>query len=152
MKTALYVAAVARTYRQAIDDYFESPTLYESRKEYYMQEISKCTYRQFTTGFFYGSATHNSQIYDNNTYTKGSTYLGIAESISEDGYVAIEQKNKFSVGDTVEIMKPSGENITTCVKDMRDDKGCHIENCPHPGQKIEVLFGNKADIMDIIRK
>lgn len=47
MKTALYVADVARTYRQAIDDYFQSPSLYELRKEYYMQEISKCTYRQF---------------------------------------------------------------------------------------------------------
>ena len=54
MKTALYVADVARTYRQAIDDYFTSPELYESRKDYYMDEISKCTYRQYTTGFFYG--------------------------------------------------------------------------------------------------
>ena len=44
MKTALYVADVARTYRQAIDDYFISPELYESRREYYRQEISKCTY------------------------------------------------------------------------------------------------------------
>lgn len=151
MKTALYVAATARTYRQAIDDYFESPALYESRKEYYMQEIAKCTYRQFTTGFFYGAAGQDSQIYDNNTYTKGSTYLGIAGDISEDGYVTMEQKNKFSVGDTVEIMKPSGINITTCVKDMRDDKGMHIDSCPHPGQKIEVLFGSRADSMDIIR-
>ena len=73
MKTALYVADVARTYRQAIDDYFQSPSLYESRKEYYMQEISKCTYRQFTTGFFYGPATHDTQIYDNNTYVQGYT-------------------------------------------------------------------------------
>ncbi len=151
MKTALYVAAVARTYRQAMNDYFESKELYESRKDYYMQEIAKCTYRQFTTGFFYGPAEHDSQIYDNNTYVKGSVYLGIAGSISEDGYVAIEQKNKFSVGDTVEIMKPSGENITTCVKDMRDEKGCHINSCPHPGQKIEVLFKDRADTMDIIR-
>lgn len=151
MKTALYVAVVARTYRQAIDDYFESKERYESRKEYYMQEIAKCTYRQFTTGFFYGSASHDSQIYDNNTYIKGSVYLGIAGSVSEDGYVSMEQKNKFSVGDTVEIMKPSGENITTCVKDMRDEKGCHIDSCPHPAQKIEVLFKDRADTMDIIR-
>lgn len=152
MKTALYVAAVARTYRQAIDDYFKSPTLYKSRKEYYMEEIVKCTYRQFTTGFFYGNADRSSQIYDNNTYTKGSTYLGIVDSILEDNYVSIEQKNKFSVGDTVEIMKPSGENIKTCVKDMRDDKGSHIMSCPHPGQKIGVLFKDRADKMDIIRK
>lgn len=151
MKTALYVADVARTYRQAIDDYFQSPSLYESRKEYYMQEISKCTYRQFTTGFFYGPATHDTQIYDNNTYVQGYTYLGTVGKVTDDGYISLVQKNKFCVGDTVEVMKPSGEDITVCVSDMRDENGAHIESCPHPGQNIEVLLDGKADEMDIIR-
>ncbi|MCX4327991.1 MAG: U32 family peptidase [Lachnospiraceae bacterium] len=151
MKTALYVAAVARTYRQAIDDYYKSPELYKSRVDYYMDEISKCTYRQFTTGFFYGPATHDAQIYDNNTYVQGYTYLGTVGQASEDGYVPIVQKNKFCVGDTVEIMKPSGEDITACVKDMRDKSGAHIGSCPHPGQEIEVLFDDRAEEMDIIR-
>lgn len=151
MKTALYVAAVARTYRQAIDDYFKSKELYKSRKEHYIKEIVRCTYRQFTTGFFYDPANHDSQIYDNNTYTKGSTYLGIVGSVLKDGYVLMEQKNKFSVGDMVEIMKPSGENIETYVKDMRDDKGRPITSCPHSRQQIEVLFSDMACEMDIIR-
>ena len=99
MKTALYVADVARTYRQAIDDYFESPKLYESKKDYYMEEISKCTYRQFTTGFFYGPTTHETQIYDNNTYVRGYVFLGIIREVDEEGYALIEQKNKFCVGD-----------------------------------------------------
>ena len=89
MKTALYVADVARTYRQAIDDYFTSPELYESRKDYYMDEISKCTYRQYTTGFFYGKPTHEGQIYDNNTYVRKYTYLGIVGGITEDGYAVM---------------------------------------------------------------
>lgn len=151
MKTALYVADVARTYRQAIDDYFQSSSLYESRKEYYMQEISKCTYRQFTTGFFYGPATHDTQIYDNNTYVQGYTYLGTVGEVTEDGYISLVQKNKFCVGDTVEVMKPSGEDITVHVSDMRDEKGMRIESCPHPGQNIQVLLDGKADEMDIIR-
>lgn len=151
MKTALYVADVARTYRQAIDDYYKSPELYESRLDYYRQEIAKCTYRQFTTGFFYGPATHDTQIYDNNTYVQGYTYLGTAGQASEDGYVPMVQKNKFCVGDIVEIMKPSGEDITACVKDMRDKSGAHIDSCPHPGQEIEVLFDGRAEEMDIIR-
>ena len=108
MKTALYVADVARTYRQAVDDYFQSPELYKSRLGYYMQEISKCTYRQFTTGFFYGAASHDAQIYDNNTYVQGYTYLGISGKTTSDGYTPLIQKNKFCIGDTVEIMKPSG--------------------------------------------
>lgn len=151
MKTALYVADVARTYRQAIDDYFQSSGLYKSHLDYYMQEISKCTYRQFTTGFFYGPASHDAQIYDNNTYVQGYTYLGISGKTTSDGYTPLVQKNKFCIGDTVEIMKPSGEDITASVKDMRDSNGTHIESCPHPGQEIEVLFDGKTDEMDIIR-
>ena len=54
MKTALYVATVARTYRKAIDDYLESPEKYQENMPWYLEQIKSCTYRQFTTGFFYG--------------------------------------------------------------------------------------------------
>ena len=151
MKTALYVADVARTYRQAIDDYFTSPELYESKKAYYMEEISKCTYRQYTTGFFYGPTTHESQIYDNNTYVKRYTYLGLVGKVDEEGYAWMEQRNKFSVGDTVEIMKPAGENLMVTVEKMLDDRGRELESCPHPKQEIRVLFSTIPDEMDLVR-
>lgn len=151
MKTALYVADVARTYRQAIDDYFKSPEQYESRIPYYEAEISKCTYRQFTTGFFYGSPTHEAQIYDNNTYVRGYRYLGLAGKPDPEGYVAIEQRNKFSVGDEVEIMKPSGEDLTVSVQSMLDEYGKPIESCPHPKQIIQVRFSQIPEEMDLIR-
>ena len=151
MKTALYVADVARTYRQAIDDYFESPELYESKKEYYMEEISKCTYRQFTTGFFYGPTTHETQIYDNNTYVRGYVFLGIIRDIDKEGYALIEQKNKFCVGDEIEIMKPSGENVMVKVLDMKNEKGEKVESCPHPGELVRILLSEKPEIMNLIR-
>ena len=151
MKTALYVADVARTYRQAIDDYFESPKLYESKKEYYMEEISKCTYRQFTTGFFYGHTTHETQIYDNNTYVRGYVFLGIIRDIDKEGYALIEQKNKFCVGDEIEIMKPSGENVMVKVLDMKNEKGEKVESCPHPGELVRILLSEKPEIMNLIR-
>ena len=136
MKTALYVAVVSRTYRQAIDDYFENPQKYIDNIPYYKKEIAKCTYRQFTTGFFFGPTTHDSQIYDNNTYVKGYEYLGTIHESLEDGRGVFEQKNKFSVGDEVEIMKPTGENIVTKVLSMQDEKGENVDSCPHPGQRI----------------
>ena len=136
MKTALYVAVVSRTYRQAIDDYFEDPQKYIDNIPYYKKEIAKCTYRQFTTGFFFGPTTHDSQIYDNNTYVKGYEYLGTIHESLEDGRGVFEQKNKFSVGDEVEIMKPTGENIVTKVLSMQDEKGENVDSCPHPGQRI----------------
>ena len=54
MKTALYVATVARTYRKAIDDFKKDPELYRQNMEWYKEEIGKCTYREFTTGFYFG--------------------------------------------------------------------------------------------------
>lgn len=152
MKTALYVAAVARTYRMAIDDYFQNPSVYEKKIPYYMEEISKCTYRQFTTGFFYGPTSHETQIYDNNTYVKEYTYLGIINDKNEQGLYGLEQKNKFSVGDVLEVMKPSGENVEARVLKIVDEDGNALESCPHPKQKIWVDLGVCLNPFDILRR
>ena len=152
MKTALYVAAVTRTYREAIDDYFESKELYEKKISHYMEEISKCTYRQFTTGFFYGPTTHETQIYDNNTYVKEYTYLGIIGDKNEDGLYGLEQRNKFSVGEVIEIMKPNGENLLKEVKRIIDEDGNEMESCPHPKQKIYVDLGIELEPFDLLRR
>ena len=152
MKTALYVASVARTYRQAIDDYYTDPKLYEERIPYYWDEIAKCTYRKYTTGFFYNKPDHETQIYDNNTYVKGYSYLGMISSKNEDGLYELEQRNKFCVGETVEIMKPSGENLAVTVKRIVDEDGNEMESCPHPRQKIFVDFGVELNEFDIIRR
>ncbi len=151
MKTALYVATVARTYRLAIDDYKKDPKLYESRLDFYKEEISKCTYRQFTTGFFNGKPTSETQIYDNNTYVKEYTYLGIVEEITIDNTYKITQRNKFSVGDLIEIMKPNGENIETTVLSIKDEKGISLESAPHPKQEIYISLDKKVEKFDLLR-
>lgn len=152
MKTALYVASVARTYRKAIDDFFESPSLYEKNIPYYKEEISKCTYRQFTTGFFFGQTDENSQIYDNNTYIKEYTYLGIISGKNESGLYELEQRNKFSVGEEIEVMKPDGHNLFVTVERITDEEGNEMDSCPHPKQKIYANFGVELDEFDILRR
>lgn len=152
MKTALYVATVARTYRQAIDDYFKDPALYEKNIPYYKEEIAKCTYRQFTTGFFYGPTTHETQIYDSNTYIREYTYLGLIGEKNSAGLYSLEQRNKFSVGETIEVMKPDGRNLTTIVKAITNADGEPMESCPHPKQQIYVDLGMKLNIRDLLRK
>lgn len=152
MKTALYVASVTRTYRQAIDDYFTDPALYESRLGYYREEICKCTYRLYTTGFFFGKPDENSQIYDNNTYIKEYTYLGLIGGCNGDGLYDLEQRNKFCVGDTVEVMKPDGRNIAAVVARMTDEDGNAIDSCPHPKQKIFVDLGVELETGDLLRR
>lgn len=152
MKTALYVAVVARTYRQAIDDYMKDSALYAANIPHYKEEISKCTYRQFTTGFYFGKPTHETQIYDNNTYVKEYTYLGIVEHIDADGKCRLEQKNKFLVGETIEVMKPDSRNVQVKVMAMQDAEGNPMESCPHPKQEIYVTFDDELSVGDLLRR
>ena len=83
MKTALYIATVARTYRRAIDDCLESLALYEEHLPWYRQQIASGTFRQYTTGFFYGKPSDEAQVYDSNDYVKNYTYLGIIETCND---------------------------------------------------------------------
>ncbi len=151
MKTALYVATVARTYRKAIDDYIESPEKYRANMPWYLEQIVNCTYRQFTTGFYFGKPNEESQIYDNNTYVKEYTYLGIVGE-AQGNICRIEQRNKFAVGEQIEIMKPDGRNILTTVKNITDEDGTSKESAPHPKQVLYVELSERADVYDILRR
>lgn len=152
MKTALYVATVARTYRKAIDDYLTSPEKYKENMDWYLEQISNCTYRQFTTGFFFGKPSEESQIYDNNTYIKEYTYLGIVGECNEEGLYQIEQRNKFSVGEQIEVMKPDGRNIPVTVKRIVDEDGNEMESAPHPKQVLYIDLGQELEMYDILRR
>ena len=151
MKTALYVATVARTYRKAIDDYLEDPKKYEANMPWYKDQISNCTYRQFTTGFYFGKPSEESQIYDSNTYIREYTYLGIIGEI-KDGLYRIEQRNKFSVGEVIEVMKPDGQNIEVTVQKILNEEGEAMESAPHPKQVLYIDLGHTLEQYDILRR
>ena len=151
MKTALYVATVARTYRKALDDFMESEEKYRENMDWYKAEIGKCTYRQFTTGFYFGKPDENTQIYNSNTYINEYIYLGICSEINEKGMVRIEQRNKFCVGDVIEIMKPNGDNVLTRVLAMYDEEGEAMDSCPHPKQVVYLQLDKLPDVYDILR-
>lgn len=168
MKTALYVAAVARTYRRALDDFFQSEELYHSNMEWYRQEIAKCTYRQFSTGFYFGRPDENTQIYDNSTYVSEYTYLGIVEECRPAGealpetvtagenlsgclLVKTEQRNKFCAGDWIEIMKPNGVNIPVKVEAIYNQEGEHMESAPHPKQILWLQLSEIPQEYDLLR-
>jgi putative protease len=151
MKTALYVATVARTYRKAIDDFFESEEKYRQNMPWYLDQISKCTYRQFTTGFYFGKPSDEMQIYDNNTYVSEYIYLGIVYDIDERGFAKIEQRNKFSVGDEIEIMKPDGTDVKVRVNGMYTEDGTAVESCPHSKEIIYLDLSERPSRYDILR-
>ncbi len=166
MKTALYIATVARTYRRAIDDYFISEERYRENLGWYRAEISKCTYRQFTTGFYFGKPAGEAQIYDNSTYVNEYIYLGSIEEVAmgselswlqekEDGdafaLARFEQKNKFCVGDIIEIMKPDGRNVPVAVEAMYNGEGEAVESCPHARETMWVKLSETPAPYDLLR-
>lgn len=150
MKTALYAATVARAYRAAIDDYAEDPETYYKKLPWYRDEVGKCTTREFCTGFYFERPGAEAQIYDSNTYSKEWTYLGTIEE--QEGRPFLLQKNKFSVGEEVEVMRPDGSNLPAEVKGLVTESGGAVESAPHPGQKLFIDLGIPLMPYDILRK
>ena len=156
MKTALYVASITRAYRRAIDDYLESDEKYTAGMDWYRREIRKCTYRDFTTGFYFGRPDTQSMVYTDNTYSSDAVFLGIVEEAREEagdapGSVVIHQKNKFSVGDTIEIMRPDGKDRQARVLGMRGGDGEPVTCAPHPGERIRLFLDAQACEGDLLR-
>ena len=150
MKTALYVATVARTYRKALDDYFESADTYRENLPLYEDLISQGTYRKYTEGFFFNKPQSDAQIYDSNTYVKEYTYLGTVLDVREQEALFM-QKNKFVKGDTIFIMKPDGRDVEADVLGFTTEDGEERPSCPHPKEMLWVALSEKPEKGDILK-
>ena len=151
MKNALYVAAVARAYRAAIDECMEDVESYRSHIGLYDSEIKSTTYRPFGTGFYYGSPSSGGQIYDTNTYITGYTYLGIIRDVDESGRGFFIQKNKFCVGDRIEVIGPKLRTGEVTVTAITTEDGTPQDSCPHAGQRLFVSVDGTLRPGDIMR-
>ena len=152
MKTALYVATAASVYSRAMRDYEADPASYAANLELYREQITEGTYRRFTTGFFYGRPDRDSLIYDSNTYIKSCTFLGIVSSVDGNGDLHFLQKNKFSLGEEIEIMKCDGSILPARVLSIRDEDGNEMSSAPHPQQPLTVRLSAEADPYDLLRR
>lgn len=154
MKTPFYVGTVVKAYRQAIDDYMTSPDLYREKLPQYLEEVSKASHRDYTEGFYYEKPDGNQQIYNSNTYIRGFDFVGMVQEDSnpETGIAIVEQRNKFSVGDTIEVMPAKGNAFTMKVSKMWDEKGNAVESAPHPQQILQILFEKPVKKFDMLRK
>ena len=153
MKTPFYVGTVIKAYRRAIDDYFQDPELYEKNREYYLEEVSKASHRDYTTAFYYGKPDGNQQVYTNNSYIRPFDFIGVVmEDSNEDGYAWIEQRNKFSVGEEIEVMPAKGESFSMTVTEIWNEEGEAAESAPHPQQRLRVKFTQPVHAFDMMRK
>lgn len=152
MKTAFYVGTVVKAYREAIDDYYNNPEIYKTKLDYYIQEVSKASHREYTTGFYYGKPSGNEQIYTNNSYIRTCEFIGTVLDYDRETKIAtIEQRNKFSVGEQIEIMQPKGYFKYT-IENIEDENGNKIESAPHPKQIVKMKIDSTVNKFDMLRR
>ncbi|MCL2499534.1 MAG: U32 family peptidase [Defluviitaleaceae bacterium] len=153
MKTSYYVAATVKAYREAIDDYFTDLELYKSKLNHYQNEINRIGQPPFSTGFYFGKVTGNDHAYKGDSRETQQDFLAIIEGYDEerDLYLA-EQRNKFSVGDKIEILRPGKPDYTQTIDALYDGEGKPILSAPHPKQKVYVKLKTPAERYDILRR
>ena len=141
VKSEYYLATVIRSYRMAIDNYYEDPENYKY-DPYYLDEIKKVSHRDFTSGFFYGKANESSQVYEKNSYIRGYDFIGIVLDYDKETKIAtIEQRNRVFKGEEVEIFGPAIKDFKQKIDYMTDDKGNDIETA----NKAKQIFKIKVD-------
>ncbi|MGF7059963.1 peptidase U32 family protein [Brassicibacter mesophilus] len=152
MKSPYYVATVIRSYRMAIDKYLADPKNYVYNDKW-LDEIKKASYRDFTTGFYFGKPSGNEQLYTSSSYIRTYDFVGlILDYDVETSIATVEQRNRIFLGDEIEVFGPNKEHFTQKVERMWDDKGNEIEVAPHAQQKIRIKMNKPVGTWDMIRK
>ncbi len=127
VKSEYYLATVINAYRTAIDDFYENPENYKYDNSL-LDEIKKVSHRDFTTGFFYGKANEDSQVYEDNSYIRGYDFIGVVLDYDENTKIAtIEQRNRVFKEDIVEIFGPKVKFFEQKIDYMTDDKNMDID-------------------------
>ena len=152
MKSLYYVATVVSAYRSAIDYCCANPTVTHLEDDYY-EELTKVSHRNYTKGFFNGKTTAADQNYGTSSYTRNYDFVGLVLAYDEQTRMAlIEQRNKVSIGDEIEIMIPGKGFFKQKIEAMTDQSGKAIESTPHPKMQYYLLMKEPVKPMDLLRK
>ncbi|MBQ6947494.1 MAG: U32 family peptidase C-terminal domain-containing protein, partial [Clostridia bacterium] len=149
MKTFYYVAATVKAYRQAIDEYFEYGEL--RRPEYHLEQAGKASHRDFSTGFYYAPMDENGFNTLDGGYIRPYDVVATVEDW-RDGVALIRQKNKFAVGDELEVLSPERDDFTLRVESLVTEEGESVPNAPHSQQLLRLPCAARLGPMDILRK
>ncbi|TCW37294.1 putative protease [Thermohydrogenium kirishiense] len=150
-KSSYYVAVVTKAYRKAIDDYLEFGDKYVF-DESLLEELGKVSNRDFTTGFYFGKPGAESHNYGTSSYIRNYNIVGmVLDYDEENGFAIVEQRNRFFLGDEVEIMGPH-DMFTKVIDRMYDADGNEIKVAPHPQMIVKIPFKRKVEKYYILRK
>lgn len=145
MKSAYYVGAVTNAYRHAIDAALEHRPL----DDVWRREVLQVSHRPYSTGFYFGEP---GQYTSHSAYFSGAEVCAIVETVAADGRAVLTQRNKFSVGDTLELVTNDGVPIAFSAHDLRDAAGEPIESTPHPMMRFTMPLPKQAAPLSLVRR
>lgn len=153
MKSPYYVATVVNAYRRALnylEDCYKNKTKYSVPKEL-KDELEKASHRKYTTGFMFNDGNVR-QNYESSIQEQSSKFIAIVLE-KQDGKILVEQRNKFSVGDELEILSPSDVfNKKIKITKMTDENGNELTEAKNVQQKIWIYTEHDVQAGDILRK
>lgn len=132
MKSAYYVATVVKAYRQALDAYYELGENYKFNTKW-LEEVSKASHREFTTGFYFEKPSSEGQIYNTSSYIRDYDFIGMVLDYDKNsGIATVEQRNKMIKGEEIEVVNPEGNYFVQKIQSMKNIEGEEIDTAPHP--------------------
>ena len=146
MKSNYYVATITNAYRRAIDDFYNNI----KRHFDYISELQKTSNREFTTGFYFDSDQKTNTL----TSKVSQTYMYTAVVLDylDNNYLLVEHRNKFKLGDTLEVLSPDENfNKTFKVEEILDLNKNKIEEVKKIKQQVYIKCPYKLHKLDILR-
>jgi putative protease len=144
-KSAYYTAAVTNAYRHAIDAIAERAPV----PEIWIRETDMVSHRPYSTGFYFGEP---GQVTEGPNYFSGADVMAVVERCDEEGNAVLTQRNKFSRGDTLELLTPEGEPCSFVVERLFNTYGEEIEDAKHAMMELHMRLPKAAPRLSIVRK
>ena len=152
MKSSYYVATVVKAYREAIDAYYKDPDRYAFDMRW-LDEVSKASHREYTTGFYFGRPLGNDRIYGSSSYIREYDFVGLVKAYDpKTGIAAVEQRNRMREGDEIEVVRPVGGHFTQKIREMRNADGEYIDVAPHPQMIVYMPMDFEAAEYSMLRR
>ncbi len=151
-KSAYYVSVITNAYRMAVDILKKDPDNY-TLPDYVRDEVFKVSHRDYCTGFFFGHPSECRQYYEDSGYIRAYDVCAVVDKC-ENGRIYAEQRNKFLLGDELEILAPSQKPVSYKVTELLNGEGEPVENTCHAAMKFSMPNSTGIDFPphSIIRK
>lgn len=152
IKSSFYVAQVVKAYREAIDAYYNNPGEYKFNPQW-LEELSKASHREYTTGFYFGKPTGEGQIYNSSSYIREYEFMGVVlEYDKSTGIAKVEQRNRMFAGDEIEVVSPGKPYFTQKISSMKNADGEEITVAPNPQMIVYMPMEHEVGEYTMLRR